>query len=438
MKNKYNIITEKLLLYIPLLMFLLYTNIHFLFAMRSNSKIISMLIKAFNMLYMIGPYIFFVVSLILAIYILINGSKKHKLIMMATGIGCFLMHYNLLSTESTKTVVLTELLFISSYLMGIFYTLSLFIYLKDKKTADITKKIITGAKSIVIYIGVIFVLAILSNTSQYSYVSAEQGLTAWFRSTNGLGHALVFLLPLFILFYLRDKKNKYLFYIVVISILDLLIGTKACYYGLLSTLSITILYLLVDIVKNKKNHYFKLLSLVIILILSILISSDLYVIKNIEKSIDHSINEKGQVDVVNFVISNRDDNASTIKTFFRDSNIFTKMFGLGLYYPKFDFIYVELDLLDLLYSRGIYGLILYVTFFGFIIINIFIEVFKKIKKGFDIDILLMLLTLGYIGFASLFVGHVLFNLMPLTVAIMVMLYYVFTINKEQKNKKILK
>jgi hypothetical protein len=103
--------------------------------------------------------------------------------------------------------------------------------LKDKKIEDIKKKVITGAKFVVIYIGIIFVLAILSNTNQYSYISAEQGATAWFRSTNGLGHALVFLLPLFILFYVRDKKNGYLFYIVVIGALDLAIGTKACYYS---------------------------------------------------------------------------------------------------------------------------------------------------------------------------------------------------------------
>jgi hypothetical protein len=202
----------------------------------------------------------------------------------------------------------------------------------------------------------------------------------------------------------------------------------------LSTLSIIVIYLFIDFLKNKKYHYFKLLSLAIILGASILIGSSLFVTNNIKDSIEHNTNEQNQVDIVNFVISDRDENVTIIKPFFRESNIFIKIFGLGLYYPIFDFIYVELDLLDLLYSRGFYGLILYITFYG-AIIKMLMHVFINIKKCFDIDVLLMLLTLGYIGFASLFVGHVLFNLMPLTVAIMVMLYYIFTINKRLEKQK---
>ena len=53
--------------------------------------------------------------------------------------------------------------------------------------------------------------------------------------------------------------------------------------------------------------------------------------------------------VVDFVISGRDENADIIKTAFKNSNAFTKIFGLGLYYPRFNFIYVELDLLEILY-----------------------------------------------------------------------------------------
>lgn len=435
MKNKNNNIIENFLFYIPFLTFLLYTNVHYVFAMKSNSKFISMIINFFNKLYMKGPYIFLGIALILAIYVLINGSKKQRIITIATIIGCLLMCCNL-TNDNIKVGFLTTLFFISSYLMGILYMLSISIYMKDKKINDIQKKVITGVKLIVIYVGIIFLLATLSNTNQYSYSSAEEGMTAWIRSTNALGHALVFLLPLFILFYVRDKKINYLFYIIVITILDLLIGTKACYYGLLSTLLIVNLYLFIDFLKKKKHHYFKLLSLVIVLGLVLVSSSKLYVNDNIEESIKFNTNEQGKLDIVNFVTSSRDENVDAIKPFFNDSNISTKIFGLGIYYPRFNFVYVEFDLLDILYLRGIYGLILYITFFGTIIVNIFRGFFKDIKKHFDIDYLLMFLTLGYIGFASLFVGHVIFNLMPLTVAIMVMLYYLFIINKKDEPKKI--
>jgi hypothetical protein len=78
-----------------------------------------------------GPYIFLGLSLILAIYIFINGSKKQRLITIATIVGCFLMCFNL-TAESIKIGFLTVLLFVSSYLIGVLYAISLFIYKKIK------------------------------------------------------------------------------------------------------------------------------------------------------------------------------------------------------------------------------------------------------------------------------------------------------------------
>lgn len=432
MRSKFNNIIEKFLFYIPFITFILYTNVHSFFAMRSNSSLISVLINIFNKLYMKGPYIFLGIALLLTIYVLINGSKKQKLITLATVIGCILMGLNYF--RNIETSFLTALLFISSYLMGILYTLSIFIYMKNKSVDDIQTKIIKGIKTIVIYLGVMFLLAIISNTSQYSYNSAEKGLTGWIRSTNALGHSLVFLLPLFILLYIKDRKNNYLFYIIVIIILDLLVGTKACYFGLLSTLFISLLYLFINFSKKGKYNNFKLLSLVLVLV--ILFSSNLLVNNNIKQSIDYNISEQGKFDIFNFITNNRIDNVKIIKPYFNDQDTFTKVFGIGLYYPRFDFIYVEFDLFDILYSRGIYGLILNVTFYGIIIINLFKKVFKNIKNKFNVEHLFIFLTLGYIIFTSLFIGHVAFNLMPLTVAIVIMFYYFLMIDKKDEIKKL--
>lgn len=434
MRSKFNNIIEKFLFYIPFITFILYTNVHSFFAMRSNSSLISVLINIFNKLYMKGPYIFLGIALLLTIYVLINGSKKQKLITLATVIGCILMCVNYF--RNIETSFLTALLFISTYLMGIIYTLTIFIYIKNKSIDNIQKKIIAGAKFIIIYLGIIFLLATISNTHQYSYLTADQGITAWIISSNALGHALVFLLPLFILFYVKDKKQSYLFYIVVIVVLELLIGTKACYFGLISTLFVVLLYLSINFMKKGKYNSVKLISFVVLLI--ILFSANLLINDNINQSIKYNINEQGKFDIFNFITNNRMNNVNTIKPYFNESSIFIKIFGLGLYYPKFKFIYVELDLLDILYSRGIYGLILYITFYGFIIVNLFNKTFKNIKKNFDIEYLLMLLTLTYIIFASIFVGHVVFNLMPLTIAIMVMFNYYLIIDKKDEIKKLKK
>lgn len=161
----------------------------------------------------------------------------------------------------------------------------------------------------------------------------------------------------------------------------------------------------------------------------------MYVTEKIKRSIEYNTNEQGRLNLVKFVISNRDNNLAIIKPYFDESDTFTKIFGLGLYYLEYDFIYVELDLLDLLFTRGIYGFILYITFLGAIIIKLFMQVIKNIKQCHHLVVLLMFLTLGYIGVASIFVGHVLFNLMPLTIAIMVILYYMFIISEKIKCKE---
>lgn len=438
MKNKYSKIIEKILFYVPLLTFILYTNVHYVFSMRSNSKLISFIINIFNNLYIKSHYIFIGLSLVLVIYIFINGSKRQKLITIATIVGCFFMCFNL-TADSIRIGFSTVLTFVSLYLMGIVYIVSIFIHIKKESIHDIKKKIIKVMKIIVIYIGVTFLLSYISNTMQYSYIYPEQGLTGWIRSTNALGHALVFLLPLFILFHIKDEKNNYLFYIIVIVFLDIKIGTKACYFGLLSTLFIVILYLFIDFIKRKKYHYSKLISLTIILGFVMIINPNLYVTKKIEETVQQNTNVKGIVDITNTFTSGRYNKVDIIQPVFNDSNISTKVFGMGIYYPKFQFIYIELDLFDMLYSRGIYGLLLYVIFFGTIIVNMIIKHLKNIIKHFDIDYLLMFLTLFYIVFASVFVGHIVFNLMTITIISVIMVYYTIIINSifdaQTKNNK---
>ena len=434
--KKYVSIVERFLFYIPFFMFILYTTVNYAYASRTNSELVLKIIGFFNQLFLIGPYIFLIMALILAIYIMIKGNSKQIIITVITFLGCFFTFHNVFTFKNDQAQYLTSLLFVATYLLGIYYTIALFIYLKDKEFKQVKKKFIAGIKTIVYYVGIIYLIALLSNTNVPSYSSTEHGLSGWFKSTNGFGHAFVFLLPLFVSLYIKDKGYKYLFYIIVIGLIDLLISTKACYYGLISTVIVGIIYLIIDFITKRKYHYFKMVSLIILLITALSISNNFYVTENIKQNIERNTNNQGWVDVVNFVISGRDRNVRSIEPyFFKESDIFTKLFGIGLYYPLFEFIYVELDLLDLLFSRGIYGFLLYVIFFGGILIKMCIRVFKNVKNNFDVDVIFMFLTLGYIGFASIFVGHVLFNLMPLTVAIMVIIYYMYEFDKRLEKPK---
>ena len=87
--KKYVSIVERFLFYIPFFMFILYTTVNYAYASRTNSELVLKIIGFFNQLFLIGPYIFLIMALILAIYIMIKGNSKQIIITAITFLGCF-------------------------------------------------------------------------------------------------------------------------------------------------------------------------------------------------------------------------------------------------------------------------------------------------------------------------------------------------------------
>ena len=131
--KKYVSIVERFLFYIPFFMFILYTTVNYAYASRTNSELVLKIIGFFNQLFLIGPYIFLIMALILAIYIMIKGNSKQIIITVITFLGCFFTFHNVFTFKNDQAQYLTSLLFVATYLLGIYYTIALFIYLKDKE-----------------------------------------------------------------------------------------------------------------------------------------------------------------------------------------------------------------------------------------------------------------------------------------------------------------
>ena len=422
--------TEIILPYIPLALLLLFTKIDSYKILFVNNDIIRGLLDLLSNIYPIGPYIFILMALLLTLYILFIGSQKQKIIMIITIIGGFLTYNNSMILKDFKMSFKTELLFISLYLLGILYPISLYNYFQKLNFDQIEKKVRSSLNIFIIIIIFNFIFAYLTDTFTYSYYYSQAGFSGWYIITNGIGHSLLFLLPLYMIYYIKDSNYKSLLYIIAITVIGLLIGTKAFYFSLIATLLLTTIYFIYTFFKNKNIQIFKMVPIIVILFTVFMSHDSLPVSTNIDLGIKDNMDEYGNLNVLDFTLKGRNETANIIKEDFDNSNLIVKTFGMGLYYPKYNFAYVELDYLDLLISRGVYGTLLYLSFIFFGLITVFTNVKNKFKKVDKTLLLFFLLTLGYIFVASMFVGHVIFDMVTLNITILLLMFYYFKLEQE--------
>jgi len=173
--------------------------------------------------------------------------------------------------------------------------------------------------------------------------------------------------------------------------------------------------LIYKMIKNKKFNY-KIIPLSILIISLAIFNSHLFATDNIEKSIINNtyIDEsdgKEKIDIGTFVFQGRQTHLEETTDKFLESSIIEKTFGLGVYYPKATYLYVEMDFFDILFQRGIYGMILYLLVYGYFLIKIVKGIFKS-KENIGTSIL-FIISIALAVISLFFVGHVMFNMMPL-------------------------
>jgi len=428
-----------LLIWLPFFVVVFYTRINFSYILKVDNIILYSIIEVFNFLYSISPYIYLITALSFGVIAVIRKNKTLTYITVITIVGAAFTYMNSLGIKEFTVNFKVELAFISFYLIGIIYLFLLKDVIKNiniKKIDVILEKVL---KAIVIYISIIFLLSIFTDTYFLTYNFFDQGISGWFSASNALGHFLIMTLPVLVYFYFKEKKDDLIIYIFLTITLMLLLGTKATYYAVYGTLVMAISVPIYKYLKTKKMNY-KIIPIGLILIIIIVFNNYLFAASNIESSLNSNtyidyIDGKEKINLGDFVLNHRQYNVLYTNDRFIKSNVLKKAFGFGVYYPKYNYLYVEMDLFDLLYSRGIYGVILYIVLYGYFLIDILRNLLIINKEKHLNKIIFLGISIGLTMLVSFFVGHILFNMMTLSMYIVIINYFNKLIKKEVEKWK---
>ena len=343
-----------------------------------------------------------------------------------------------------------------SYFIVMFSTLFL---LLSSTTLKVSKKRLLKSIYIAITITTVSILiAILSGTSSNTYDWVLLGQKGWFYAGNEIGAIISITFPLVLLYSIKNTKSikDYLYWIptLLLGLSGFILGTKVGFLSISFTLVIGFIYLLINGFRKNKLKRLTLSFTAIIMVLIIIFAPFSPGIKNLsiempvpekkpnienqnsvnkefeekeeekeskeekgnkdrsnEKNVKQPPKKKSFIDskIVNKILSSRQIYFSRQYEQYAEANIAQKLFGMGYSgnyksTPKT----IEMDLLDVFFSFGIFGSLF--IFAPFILTLYFLlkTLFKSIRFFFRIDTILYCVSFALGIGVSIIAGHVLF------------------------------
>lgn len=338
--NHYNISSE--LIFIVKVLFLAYTIYYLVFIKKQNIK------------YLILIFLYSV------IFILVNYFSKDN--------GNLFIEIETLTKVVYFPIVLLFVLDI----------------IKDKKIS--IKNLIV---IICLYLALIIIPDVL-NIGFDSYLYDKEGIIGLFYSANAVGNIISILMPIVVLYFLKNKKIIYLvLFLITYFYALLMMGTKA---PLLTAVILVLYYfilLITKLIKNKKYIHFVSLLLLIIIIVALLIKF-LPLTPFYKNMVIHANNmEVNNIkDLLSFekfddyIFSGRLSFLNNSMSVYNDSSVLQKLFGIGYVMDGELLKTSEMDYFVVLIHHGIVGfIILYYKYFK-ILFLLFKKYFKTFKKNF--------------------------------------------------------
>ena len=217
----------------------------------------------------------------------------------------------------------------------------------------------------------------ITHSSFMSYSISKVGNAGWFLSANSVGNIFSILFP-FILFYILTFRKRYCFklFIILSSLFIFLsLGTKTPLLSFLICIATTIIYYFILWFKNKNYKYIFISIIVSIVCLFV---AFIYIPKtsfyeNIQIHKNYlGINNYFEVLqdyklIDHFIFSQRLTFLSNTSSYYKDVDIFQKLFGIGFIenYGT-DFVntkMIEMDYFDILFRNGLIGFCLFFSVF---------------------------------------------------------------------------
>lgn len=327
------------------------------------------------------------------------------------------------------------------------------------------KEIVKILKINLITMSFLLLLPIILNSAHETYSNELLGYIGWFYAGNEIANIMVILLP--IIYYFISKEQKYQFLIVFPIILSIFfIGTKV---SLIGTIIVVILNLFYSILKEKKLKTYNVVISVFILLTTIIFSINSFGVYNYEYNLTNipSVEKDKQIiiddqnkqevygilsQIDNFYLMSNFNNifksllssrdlylANTLSIYNDDQTNRDIFFGIG--FSNTEAInnnnitkLIEIDILDIFFHYGIFGLL--ISFSPFILASYLI--FDKRKKPtlrsyyyFSIFLLVFCISTlsGHVYTAPAVAIYLVFYLL-----LMLDEFKIFSNQKELKNK----
>lgn len=267
----------------------------------------------------------------------------------------------------------------------------------------------------IIYL-IFIIIPNITNTGFNSYWHSKQGNVGWFLSANAVGNTLSILLPFITIYIIKNKTNITKKIIITISILyaSASIGTKVPILSIGICTIGTLIYYLIEWIKNKKYKQITLtiITTIIITLTSIIIIPKTAFYKNIQIHKNY-LGFNNYLEVItnyklidHFIFSQRLTFLKNTNETYKQAHLPEKILGIG-YIENYGTDQtstktIEIDYFEIFYRNGIIGTLLYL----YILIPLSKKLINKLKKHnlintqYKLSILLILLL-------ALFSGHIL-------------------------------
>ncbi|SEQ46371.1 hypothetical protein SAMN04487977_104319 [Treponema bryantii] len=278
-----------------------------------------------------------------------------------------------------------------SNLFKIFAVMIIFIYCKNELSDDQISQIIKV--NYIIFVANILLGSLGFGNNPYKYNGETVGTNGFFYSGNEITYTYICLLFL-IIYTNRDRKTLFYLFNIFLSVL---IGTKT---GML----VVLLVLFSDMYFSTKNIIKKRL-LIIAFIVSITLLFFLikkFLMNNIlVQMIIFKFNQsnRGSFSILNALLSGRIERIPVIREIYTSSWSFIK-YLMGLGFVEVNKHPLEMDFFEMFYYYGIFGVIVLIIFYIYLLINAYK---RRDLKQFSFIIITIIV--------SFFVGHVTYSVM---------------------------
>lgn len=404
----------------------------------STNISLGMIIKSAIIVYCI-IYIFFMTS---------SKFKKQSMIFLSFFM-IFVSLYFIFKPDIFPNHFFVELSYIVKLMFFPILFSGLICYCEDN---ELDKKMLkyTFILDLLLY-SLFLLIPLITGTAYNTYIDGSKGYVGWFYSGNEISAIIVLLLP-FVYELLKDKKVIFFIILIITTLIFATIGTKVILFG---CLIISLLVLLTSIFKKglndrKKTVFVSAISLIIVTII-MLNSASKYnfnhvsnrpsndAIINIEEKIENDTIAK----LVGFslkLLSSRELYLIDTHSVYMDNfSVNSLLFGMGFSNTgNIDDVrilkLIEVDLLDIFYHAGIFGLVIVLlpyVYTLYLLIKAFI--IKQTKWNSHIFFYGMMTLMS--GGISCISGHVL--LAP-SVSILILPYLLLILDEAnyfKKNKK---